>query len=83
MVHGPVAGLAALGGLDGDGRRAPGHRLDAVRAHLLELAGDPAAARACYLRAARKTASLPEQRYLTRRAARLPAPPASRDGAGC
>jgi predicted RNA polymerase sigma factor len=53
------------------------HRLNAVRAHLLERAGDPVAARECYLLAARRTASLPEQRYLTLRAARLhrPAPP--------
>jgi predicted RNA polymerase sigma factor len=43
----------------------------AVRAHLLELAGDGGAARAEYSRAAELTASLPEQRYLTRRAARL------------
>ena len=47
------------------------HRLEAVRAHLLEQAGDTAAARASYLRAARMTGSLPEQRYLTLRAARL------------
>ncbi|GAB3849304.1 RNA polymerase sigma factor [Dactylosporangium cerinum] len=76
-VHGPVAGLAALGTLHHDGRLSHSHRLDAVRGHLLELAGDPAAARQCYLRAARTTASLPEQRYLTRRAARLPGPPGS------
>jgi RNA polymerase sigma factor (sigma-70 family) len=71
MVHGPAAGLAVLGTLDGEGRLAHSHRLDAVRAHLLEQAGDPSGARDCYLRAARMTASLPEQRYLTRRAARL------------
>jgi RNA polymerase sigma factor (sigma-70 family) len=71
MVHGPVAGLAELGALDGDDRLTRSHRLDAVRAHLLEQAGDHAAARDCYLRAARKTASLPEQRYLVRRAAEL------------
>ncbi|GAA4264023.1 RNA polymerase sigma factor [Dactylosporangium darangshiense] len=76
-VHGPVAGLAALGTLDGDGRLGHSHRLDTVRAHLLEQAGDLAAARACYLRAAWMTASLPEQRYLTRRAAGLPPPPGS------
>ncbi|MEU7875713.1 DUF6596 domain-containing protein [Dactylosporangium sp. NPDC049140] len=76
-VHGPVAGLAALGTLDHDGRLGHSHRLDAVRAHLLEQAGDPAAARECYLRAARMTASVPEQRYLTRRAALLPGPPGS------
>ena len=71
MVHGPRAGLAVLGTLDGDDRMAHSHRLEAVRAHLLEQAGDLAAARESYLRAARMTASLPEQRYLTLRAARL------------
>ena len=71
MVHGPRAGLAVLGSLDGDARMAQTHRLDAVRGHLLELAGDEAGARESYLRAARMTASVPEQRYLTLRAARL------------
>jgi RNA polymerase sigma factor (sigma-70 family) len=71
MVHGPTAGLAAIGTLDTDGRLAHSHRLEAVRAHLLEQAGDPDAAHDSYLRAARLTASLPEQRYLTRRAAQL------------
>ncbi len=78
MVHGPIAGLALLGTLDTDDRMAHTHRLEAVRAHLLERAGDTAAARESYLRAAKMTASLPEQRYLALRAARLhhPAPPA-------
>ena len=71
MVHGPRAGLALLGTLDDDDRMDQHHRLDAVRAHLLELAGEPDAAREAYLRAARLTASLPEQHYLTLRAARL------------
>lgn len=76
MVHGPTAGLAALGTLGNDQRLANGHRLDAVRAHLLEQVGDHDAALRCYLRAARATASRPEQRYLIRRAARLRQPPA-------
>ncbi|MEU4244651.1 DUF6596 domain-containing protein [Actinoplanes sp. NPDC026619] len=71
VVHGPAAGLAALGTLDADTRLSHTHRLEAVRAHLLEQAGDPEAARESYLRAARATASLQEQRYLTRRAAAL------------
>ncbi|MDI1462053.1 sigma factor [Catellatospora sp. KI3] len=71
MVHGPRAGLALLATLDGDERVARHHRLYAVRAHLFELAGDPAAARGQYRRAARATTSLPEQRYLESRAARL------------
>lgn len=71
MVHGPSAGLALLGTLDTDQRMTQTHRLDAVRAHLLEQAGDTAAARESYLRAAKMTASLPEQRFLYLRAARL------------
>ena len=74
MVHGPTAGLALLGTLDPADRTAQGHRLDAVRAHLLEQAGDLDAARAAYLRAARTTASQPEQRYLQLKAARLASP---------
>jgi predicted RNA polymerase sigma factor len=69
-VHGPRAGLALLGTLDGDDRMAHTHRVEAVRGHLLEQAGDLAAARTSYLRAAALTASVPEQRYLTLRAAR-------------
>jgi RNA polymerase sigma factor (sigma-70 family) len=71
MVHGPAAGLALVGTIDADDRAAWRHRLDAVRGHLLELAGDPDAAHEAYLRAARTTASLPEQRYLHLRAARV------------
>jgi RNA polymerase sigma factor (sigma-70 family) len=71
MVHGPRAGLALLGTLDADERMAHNHRLHAVRGHLLELAGDMVEARVAYRRAARMTASLPEQRYLALRAARL------------
>ena len=70
-VHGPRAGLALLGTLDGDDRMAHTHRLAAVRAHLLELAGDTAAAREAYRDAARRTASVAEQRYLALRAAHL------------
>ena len=71
MVRGPRAGLELLATLDGDDRLAGHHRLDAVRAHLLELAGDREAARERYRAAARATTSLPEQRYLESRAARL------------
>lgn len=70
-VHGPRAGLALLGTLDADDRLAQTHRLDAVRGHLLELAGDFPAARECYQRAANKTGSMPEQRYLALRAAQV------------
>ncbi|MFI7577809.1 RNA polymerase sigma factor [Micromonospora sp. NPDC049497] len=71
MVHGPRAGLALLGTLHGDHRVAYTHRIEAVRAHLLEQTGDVAGARESYLRAARMTASRPERDYLTLRAARL------------
>ncbi len=71
MVYGPRAGLALLERLDADDRMANHHRLHAVRAHLLEMAGDRAAARSTYRAAARRTTSLPEQRYLEARAARL------------
>jgi RNA polymerase sigma factor (sigma-70 family) len=71
MVHGPRAGLALLGTLEEDERMANNHRLEAVRGHLLEMAGEVEAARASYRKAARMTASLPEQRYLALKAARL------------
>ncbi|MGW0755270.1 RNA polymerase sigma factor [Streptomyces sp. NPDC002814] len=67
MVDGPYAGLAELDVLE----EAAGHRRDAVRGHLLERAGEPEAARAAYESAAAQTLSLPEQRYLQARAARL------------
>jgi RNA polymerase sigma factor (sigma-70 family) len=69
MVHGPSAGLTVLDTVDE--RLAGHHRLDAVRAHLLELAGDRPGARDAYQAAARRTTNLPQQRYLHARAARL------------
>jgi predicted RNA polymerase sigma factor len=71
MVHGPSTGLELLQALDADGRLAGHHRLDAVRAHLLELAGDHAAAIDQYRVAAGRTTSLPERNYLLTQAARL------------
>jgi RNA polymerase sigma factor (sigma-70 family) len=71
MVHGPHSGLDLLATLDDDERLAGHHRLTSVRAHLLELAGDTAAAREAFKLAARQTTSVPEQRHLERRAARL------------
>jgi RNA polymerase sigma factor (sigma-70 family) len=71
MVHGPQAGLDAIAALDGDERIAGGHRLHAVRAHLLEMIGDVAGARDSYLTAARRATSLPQQRHLHARAAEL------------
>jgi RNA polymerase sigma factor (sigma-70 family) len=69
MVDGAGAGLALLDGLDG--RLGDHHRLHAVRAHLLEQAGDMVAAAAAYRAAAARTANLREQRYLITRAARV------------
>jgi RNA polymerase sigma factor (sigma-70 family) len=71
MVQGPAAGLERLAALAGDPRLAGHHRLDAVRAHLLERAGDGGGAIACYRRAAERTTSLPERSYLLAKAARL------------
>jgi len=71
MVRGPRAGLDLLGTIEADERMAADHRLHAVRAHLLEMAGDRVAARDSYQAAARRTTSLPQQRYLHARAARL------------
>ena len=70
MVRGPRAGLVLLDGLARDERMAGSHQLAAVRAHLLEMAGQPDAARAAYLDAATRTSNLPQQRYLYARAAR-------------
>jgi RNA polymerase sigma factor (sigma-70 family) len=71
MVRGPEAGLDLLATLDEDERMTGHHRLAAVRAHLLEMAGDRTAAVASYRAAARRTTSVPERRYLEARAARL------------
>jgi RNA polymerase sigma factor (sigma-70 family) len=73
MVRGPDAGLGLLASLDGDERVARHHRLFAMRGHLLEMDGSVAAARAAFEEAARRTASVPEKRYLLRRAHACPA----------
>jgi predicted RNA polymerase sigma factor len=69
MVHGPHAGLRELAKAEADPALAGHHRLAAVRAHLLDLAGDRVAAREAFALAARRTLSLPERRYLEARAA--------------
>lgn len=71
MVHGPAAGLAAVDALDAEGGLAGHYRLDAVRGHLLAMAGDTPPAIDHFLAAARATASLPERDYLMLKAARL------------
>lgn len=73
MVHGPRAGLERLDALARDPRLADHHRLHAVRAHLLERAGDGAAAIAAYHAAAARTDDAAEKRYLVARALRLSA----------
>jgi len=71
MVHGPARGLELLDALNADPRLADHHRLDAVRGHLLELAGNREDAVSHYRTAAAKTANLPERNYLLAQAARL------------
>jgi len=71
MARGPQAGLDLLAGLEADQRIAADHRLAAVRAHLLEMTGDRAAARDAYLAAAQRTLNLAQQRYLHAQAARI------------
>ena len=71
MVRGPQVGLTLLEALDADVRLAGHYRLDAVRAHLLEKAGDNVAAIAHYRKAAIRTTSVPERNYLIAQAARL------------
>jgi len=71
MASGPIAGLALLDGLGDDQRLTGSHRVLTVRAHLLEMLGDDAEARRCYLAAAEKATSPTESRYLYGRAERL------------
>ena len=70
MVHGPAAALAELNDAAADPALDGHHRVDAVRAHLLDELGDQEGAREYYLRAAQRTRSLPERRYLLARATR-------------
>jgi predicted RNA polymerase sigma factor len=71
MVHGAAKGLELLDALRADARVASHRRMEAVRAHLLELAGERDSAAKCYRAAAGKTGSLPERNYLMAQAARL------------
>ncbi|MBP2477883.1 RNA polymerase sigma factor (sigma-70 family) [Crossiella equi] len=82
MVSGPAAGLALVEEVAP--KLSGSHRVDAVRGHLLELVGSPAEAAEAFERAARRTASLPEQRYLRAkaRAARGGAPGAGAPSSG-
>ncbi|RKT53696.1 RNA polymerase sigma factor [Saccharothrix australiensis] len=68
-VRGPRAALEVVAELEG-GVLAGHHRLFAVRGHLLERAGDRAAAAEAFRAAARLAGNVPEQRFLRLRAAR-------------
>ncbi len=74
MVHGPEEGLARVDAIADDPRLTTSHRVDAVRAHLLERAGRRDEAVVLYRRAAEKTSSVPERNYLIMRAAKLVEP---------
>jgi predicted RNA polymerase sigma factor len=71
MVHGPARALKLLEQLDDDRRLRGHHRLEAVRAHLLEMAGDHEAAAHRYQVAAARATNMPERDYLLTQAARL------------
>jgi len=71
MVQGPRMGLELLKTLEADTRIAGHYRLDAVRGHLLEMAGDHERAIGHYRTAAERTTSIPERNYLIAKAARL------------
>ncbi|HEY3522678.1 MAG TPA: DUF6596 domain-containing protein [Candidatus Limnocylindrales bacterium] len=68
MASGPRAGLELLESI---GDRVPAHRVDAVRAHLLERAGELDAAVAAYRAAEARSTNVREQRYLAKHVARL------------
>jgi len=80
MVHGPRAGLELLDRVEADGRLAENHRVDAARAHLLEMAGEFGEAEERYRAAARRTGNLAEREYLLTQAARLRGREAVEDG---
>jgi len=57
--------------LEADGTLVADYRLQAVRAHLQEMAGDLAQACDSYIAAAERAPNLAQQRYLNAQAARL------------
>jgi RNA polymerase sigma factor (sigma-70 family) len=71
MVQGPAAGLELIEGLDADARLAGHYRIDAVRGHLYQMAGDLDRAIAHFRAAAKGTRSIPERDYLRTVAARV------------
>jgi RNA polymerase sigma factor (sigma-70 family) len=73
MIAGPRAGLELVDGLDADPRINADRRFHAVRAHLLEMAGDDAAALEAYRAAAQAATNLQQLRYLNEQIGRLAA----------
>jgi predicted RNA polymerase sigma factor len=71
MVEGPRAGLDQLAAAEAEPSLAGHHRVEAVRGHLLEMAGNAPSAREAYHLAARRTLSVPERQFLESRARRL------------
>ncbi len=72
MVEGPAEALRLVDSVAGDPAFRRSHRVPAVRGHLFELSGRLVEAHEAYTAAARLATSIPEQRYLHRRAAALP-----------
>jgi predicted RNA polymerase sigma factor len=73
MVDGSAAGLALVDALELVPRMRGHHRLAAVRAHLLSMAGDRDGAIRWFHVAAASTASVPERNYLLGKISRLAA----------
>jgi predicted RNA polymerase sigma factor len=71
MVAGPEPALGVVDELAGSDALAHSHRLHAVRAHLLQMKGDEAAAADEYVKAAAGTGNRREREYLTLRAAAM------------
>jgi len=71
MVEGPARGLELVDALDVDGGLKGHYRLDAVRGHFYEMAGDVTRAIESFRLAALRTASTPERDYLQMKAAKL------------
>lgn len=71
MIDGPRAGLTRLDALANEPLLEGSYRLSAARAHLLERAGDVAAARVLFLEASNRTDNIAERDYLLLKAAKL------------
>jgi RNA polymerase sigma factor (sigma-70 family) len=82
MVRGPTAGLEAVEELARDGALRGHYRVDVVRGHLHERAGNLQQAVEHFRAAADGTASIPERNFLLARAVRLSSEMAKADGRG-